>query len=154
MTLAQLPRPALVLGFAGLLPFIAGSLAVWILPRGWSDYALFIQVAYAAVILSFLGAIHWGLALAGTDADASDRASMTWNRLGWSVVPALLGWFALVMTPLPGLILLILSFFGMLQGDVLAVRRGRVPAWYIALRRPLTATVILCLGLSLIRILL
>ncbi|WP_026988765.1 DUF3429 domain-containing protein [Fodinicurvata fenggangensis] len=154
MTLAQLPRPALVLGFAGLLPFVAGSLAVWFLPMGWNDYALFIQMAYAAVILSFLGAIHWGLALAGTGTEGSDRDALTWKRLGWSVVPALLGWFALVMTPVPGLILMILSFFGILQGDVLAVRRGQAPVWYIALRRPLTAAVILCLGLSLIRVLL
>lgn len=154
MPLSRVPRPALVFGFCGLLPFIAGSLAVWALPPGWRDYALFIQAAYGAIILSFLGAIHWGLALAGTAAGGDSHRAMTWNRLGWTVIPALLGWAALMMTAVPGLILLILSFFGLLMGDAAAIRNGQAPAWYLDLRRPLTAAVILCLGLSLIRVLL
>lgn len=154
MPLAHVPRPALVFGFFGLLPFVAGSLGVWILPPGWRDYALFIQAAYGAITLSFLGAVHWGLALAGTAAGGDSRQAMSWNRLGWSVIPPLLGWAALMMTAVPGLILLILSHFGLLMGDAAAIRNRQAPGWYLDLRRPLTAATILCLGLSLIRILL
>jgi hypothetical protein len=47
--LGDVPRPALVLGFAGLIPFLAGVAGVWTL--GYPDFilALNLLMAYAAV---------------------------------------------------------------------------------------------------------
>jgi hypothetical protein len=161
MSLADVPRPALWLGFAGLLPFAAGALAVWILPgtHQLAGYALYAQMAYAACILSFMGAVHWGLAMAGTGvagpgATGDSHAGMTWQRAGGSVVPPLLAWVALVMAPLPGLVLLILAFAGLFWADVAAIRAGQAPAWYLPLRRALTSGVVLLLGASLLRVVL
>ena len=88
--LSQTPRPALVLGFAGLIPFWFAAACVWLAPAPWNVHALQIQVLYAATILSFLGAVHWGLAVAnygGAPATSDNPApAMTWSRLGWSVV--------------------------------------------------------------------
>ena len=60
--------------------------------------------AYAAVIASFLGGIHWGLAL-------RENSAQRTVHLIWGVIPSLLAWVAVVMPayaglPLLGLILL------------------------------------------------
>ena len=141
-TLAEVPRPALYLGFAGLIPFMASSLGVWIAPFHWNLAALDIQLAYGAVILSFMGAVHWGLAM------AAGRDSLTYDRLGWSVVPALLGWLALLLNPTLGLLLLAAGFAAVYLGDLRSIAAGNTPAWYRALRKPLTVIVILALASS------
>lgn len=137
--LSAVPRPALVLGFAGLIPFLAGSAGVWLLPYPAFVLALNLMMAYAAVILSFLGAVHWGLALA-------QEAAGNWRRLGLSVLPALAGWIALIIPNALGLLLLIVGFTGMFFADRAAVTANRVPAWYGVLRKWLTLAVLLCLA--------
>ena len=52
--------------------------------------------AYAAVIVSFLGGIHWGL---GMRASAPAPSLFTWG-----VVPSLIAWVAVVMPPYAGLV--------------------------------------------------
>jgi Protein of unknown function (DUF3429) len=52
-------RAAWALGLAGLLPFIALSWLSW---RA-SPWAHTMLLQYGAIILSFVGALHWGLAL-------------------------------------------------------------------------------------------
>jgi hypothetical protein len=99
---------------------------------------------YAATILSFVGAVHWGRLLADAQGEAG---------LGWSVVPALLGWLAAAwLEPLPGLILLIVGFWAAYVVDARAAGEGRFPLWYIALRKHLSALVILALGLGVVAI--
>ena len=61
--LAQaLPRHVAWLGYGGLLPFVGLAALAGFDPHhllAWSD-AL---VGYGAVILSFIGALHWGVAM-------------------------------------------------------------------------------------------
>ena len=88
---AAVPPPwARVLGFAGLLPFVGGAAAVWLLrdPVA-SAHVAFALAAYAATIAAFLGGVHWGPAMrAGRNAAA---------LLIWGVVPQLAGWGALLL---------------------------------------------------------
>jgi Protein of unknown function (DUF3429) len=137
--LGSVPRPALVLGCAGLIPFLAGVLGVWTL--GYPDFflALNLMMVYAAVILAFLGAVHWGLALA-------QEAAGDWRRLAPSVLPALAGWFALMLPNAFGLLLLAIGFAAVFLADRAAVTANRAPAWYKALRKPLTLVVLACLA--------
>ena len=79
---------------------------------------------------------------------------MTWTRLGWSVVPALVAWVAVALTAVPALVTFIVAFSGMYLGDRAAARAGHAPAWYLPMRRALTVLVILALALSLARVLL
>ena len=51
------PAAALGLGYAGLLPFVAGAAATWMLAGEARLQAAFWLAAYAAVIVSFLGGI-------------------------------------------------------------------------------------------------
>ena len=56
-------RLVLQLGYAGLLPFLLMMLGVWSADPGWISDFVKGQLAYAMVILSFLGGVHWGVAL-------------------------------------------------------------------------------------------
>lgn len=139
---AQPPRLAILLGYAGLIPFISGAIGIWITPPAWRTDVLMALLHYAAVILAFMGAIHWGLAMARERQD--DAAH---RQLGLSVLPALLGWLA-ISSGLPALLaltLLISGFIGLYLADVHAVKLELAPRWYTALRKPLTAVVLISL---------
>jgi len=135
------PLLVVALGYLGLLPFVGGALSIWVLPLGWRGFVLEALLDYAAVILAFMGAIHWGLAMR---AEHSEGASL---QLGFSVIPPLLGWLAIAsgMPLLAALPLMLVSFVGLYLADLHAVRLGLAPQWYPALRMPLTAIVSLCL---------
>ena len=51
------------MGLAGLLPFAVSALGSFAAPDSWQGFAERALIAYGAVILGFLGAVHWGLAL-------------------------------------------------------------------------------------------
>ena len=144
----EMPPPAAtVLVVLGIVPFVAGALGFWLLPPEWAAHALDAQVFYAVPVLSFLGAVHWGVALVeGPDGDR------LWVRLGWGVVPALIGWLAALMTAGPALIVLMAGFGAAYLVDLRARDRGDLPAWYLGLRRRATALVLLSLGDSLLRV--
>jgi Protein of unknown function (DUF3429) len=125
-----LPRPALWLGLAGLLPFLATALLSSTAPEDWRGVALYALAAYGAVILSFLGAVHWGLALRAPASEAGALAP----RLGLGVVPSLIGWVGLLLPPGPGLLLLALGLLGTAAVETLAARRGLPPPEYLRLR--------------------
>ncbi len=80
------------LGLAGLLPFVLGAAWVWTSRGAVQAQATAALAAYGAVIVSFLGGIHWGLAFR----QAEPRRAL----LVWGAVPSLLGWLALAL-PLP-----------------------------------------------------
>jgi hypothetical protein len=90
------PRAALALGYAGLVPFVAGAIAAWALGDEARPTAGFVLAGYAAVIVSFLGGIHWGIGFLRGDA----------LRFVWGIVPSLVAWPALLMPPAAALALL------------------------------------------------
>lgn len=138
------PKLARHLGFAGVLPFYLGAIGLWAGDESAQDAALAVTMIYAATILSFVGAVHWGRALAEPAGEAG---------FGWSVVPALLGWLAAAwLDALPGLILLIVGFWAAYVIDMRAAREGRFPLWYVELRKHLSALVVLGLGLCIVAV--
>jgi hypothetical protein len=136
-----MPTPAIWLGAAGLLPFLATALLSWLLPPETQGIALFALAAYGMVILSFLGAVHWGLALYAPAAEARYAAP----RLGLGVVPALIAWAALLLPPVPGLSLLAAAILATAAVESLAARRGLVPLGYLRLRWVLSLGAACCL---------
>jgi hypothetical protein len=149
---ARLPPLALLLGAAGLVPFLGLGIAA--LATGnpiEADRYLLALVGYGAVVLAFLGGVHWGFVLhpaalpegmtAGERRDAA--------RLGLGVLPSLIGWAAL-LTPLlgvpeVGLALLIVGYLATLAGEVQLRRRALMPSGYMKLRWVLSAVVVLIL---------
>ncbi len=144
MTAAALaPRPALVawLGYGGLLPFVVPALVLATDPH---HTALWLRalLGYGAVILSFVGALHWGFAMAHPAVAARQGAAL----YGWSVVPSLAGWVALLLEPTAGAALLVAGFVAHALQDLRLSRYLALPPWYLPLRAQLTGVACLCLG--------
>jgi hypothetical protein len=101
---ASLSRPVLALGLGGLIPFVAAAAWVWTArDTAAAQTALAIQHAYAACILSFIGALHWAGASQGrieTDQSIGMLAAPAW-RLVWGVIPSLWAWLAWVIPAQP-----------------------------------------------------
>lgn len=132
----RLPLLAWLLGLAGLIPFAAcGVLAV--APDG--DRAGFALVAYGAVVLAFLGGVHWGFALE----DPARRGER--GRLSLGVLPSLAGWVALLLAVavnvVSGLGLLIVGFAATAVIEARAAKAGLMPPGYLKLRYGLTGVV-------------
>ena len=141
----RLPLLAIVLGIVGLVPFLGcglAALAPLAVDGGRGAFAL---VAYGATVLSFLGGVHWGFALA----DPSERADRP--RLGLGVAPPLLGWVALLLVPAvdanAGIGLLAFGFIATVVVEERARRAGLMPVGYMRLRYGLSAVVVLVLVL-------
>jgi hypothetical protein len=77
------PPAARWLGFAGLIPFVAGALATLPVSGALRPYGLPLLLDYGAIILSFMGGVHWGAAMMRDDAETGPLAR--------SVAPALIG---------------------------------------------------------------
>ncbi|MCK9691498.1 MULTISPECIES: DUF3429 domain-containing protein [Pseudomonas] len=139
----SLPKPISMLGYGGLLPFI--SLALLIPFSG--DYRPLFAIAlvnYGAVILSFVGALHWGFAMTAQDMKAEQRS----GRFIWSVIPALIAWIATLL-PMPlGCLLLVIGFVVHLWQDRQLSRVISLPAWYLPMRLRLTVVASVCLLLA------
>jgi hypothetical protein len=86
------------LGHAGLVPFVGGAALVWLVQGEARVYAAMALLAYAALIVSFLGGIHWGLAMRQPEPPPA--------TLAWGVVPPLVAWPAVIMPAYAGLVLL------------------------------------------------
>lgn len=130
------PRGAMILGWSGVLPFVglAAALAVGL---GGPDQVSDVLRLYGSIILSFMGGVHWGVAILRND----DRLS----AYAVSVVPALWA-FALAFTPATiAFSGLVVGFVGLLIYDVGCVGRGHLPEWYGRLRQWLTLAVCACL---------
>ena len=140
-----LPRPddrrlPVMLGLAGLVPFVATALASWWAPLAWQAPALAAFLYYSAVILSFLGGIHWGLAM-GRDAPTSPAFR---RRALLSMTPSLIAWPALLWGGVPGTVLLMLGFVAVRGYEASAAGAAGLPGWYRALRHVLTGGVVVC----------
>lgn len=150
----RLPPLAVILGLAGLIPFLAcGLLAARVEPER-ATLPLIALVGYGAVILAFLGGVHWGFALDARAAGAGAATPAERERLGLGVVPSLIGWAALllVLAAVPGVALavLIAGFVAVIAVEARADRRGLMPPGYIWLRWALTAGVVLTLTVVLV----
>ncbi len=140
--LRDAPRAALLPGLGGLLPFLLGALALWFVDGPMRSSLEWSVLTYAALILSFIGAIHWGLALLCGNGRAARFG------FGWSVVPALWGWLALAVGFVPALAMLGLGFIAQLAVDFRVSAVLSLPSWYLALRSVLTSVVLLSLLLA------
>ncbi len=142
MSRQAIPPPYAVPGAAGLLPFAAGAAAAWVVPDADSGLVLGWLAAYAAVILAFVGALHWGVAMMDAAAPRRDQ----WLASLWSVTPALVAWAALQLPTRTGVAVMAGTFVLQYAMDRRLARRHAVPVWFLPLRLRLTAVVVFCLG--------
>ncbi|XP_047446242.1 transmembrane protein 69-like [Mugil cephalus] len=130
--LANAPKPALYLGFSGLIPFLSAPLLMAATQSFYPEVA-YAQMVYGASIVSFLGGARWGFAI-----PPGSPAQPDWMNLGNSVVPSLLAWLALLCRDniAEGALVVIMGLGLSLHYD-LTLLPG-YPAWFKAMRTILT----------------
>jgi len=132
-----------IVSYAGLVPLVLCLLGVALLPDiAARELAQRISIVYGAVVLAFIGAVHWGLALAGF---------LAWRpaRIAGAILPAGTGTAAAVLGGQRGLLLLVVGF-----GIFWLYEHRRVgaelPADYLSLRRNLSLVACFLLAVTLI----
>ena len=147
---------------AGAIPFLFLGAIVLLDPVG-SRTAIQVLISYGAVILSFVGAVHWGFALRDT-AHPVNGTALTPAVLGaerdlllFGIVPAVIGWIALsvmlhfnapalaVFLLLVGLFVLLIGFFITIVVETIGRGRGVVAGNYLALRWTVSVVVLIVL---------
>ncbi|WP_158228918.1 DUF3429 domain-containing protein [Chitinimonas sp. BJB300] len=140
-TRTPIPTSARWLGVAGLVPFYA-CLAIAALDLAHHRMVpLNALVIYGAIILTFTGAIWWGLAVHAPSGTPVHRVYTV------STLAALVGWVALLLPTNRGLALLMAGFMAQSLADyALYFSHPRVfPGWLMHLRRLLTVGVVIAL---------
>ena len=150
-------RAVNLLTLAGGIPFV--GLTLWTFTDiAYSirvDVAVVLLMLYAALILSFLGGVRFGM-------EVRDPVPGAAANLVWSVVPSLLAWFLLAVSYASamasnmdgigwGFALFALAFVLQFIWDSASVRAGEMPAWFGAVRRRITLIVVPSLLLAAIR---
>ncbi|KAM0425615.1 hypothetical protein ACHAPT_009147 [Fusarium lateritium] len=166
----SVPRESHILGLAGTLPYMGTSLSTvflaWDLNKQWptgnafydailvdhetAKYLLSVieplQLGYGAVIISFLGAIHWGLEYA----EKQPLRERTRFRYGMGLAASIIAWPTLFLPVEYALTTQFMAFVALYFADSRAATRGWAPHWYGTYRFLLTAMVGLAIFISLV----
>jgi hypothetical protein len=144
MNPSDTPPPPLAerLSYAGLAPFVLGALLVWLVtPEEAHAFAAMLLLNYAGMIVAFMGAMLWGLALRVPLGTPVQRPALSpWV---WGVSAALLAWVGTLMPPYAGLVVqgvLLIACYAM---DRRLYPRLGASGW-LTLRFRLTAVASLC----------
>jgi len=147
--MTRIPVAPLLLGLAGLIPFLWGAATYLSEPLGvWGAANLgprfigpYVQLFYGSVILSFMSGVLWGFA---TKADGTRAAT----GYALSVIPALWAFFMTGGGPVNAGTNLIFGFLGLLLLDYAFFRWGLTPTWWMRLRVLLTTIVVASLSVG------
>ena len=127
----------IILGWLGVIPFVFSSFLV-IINNQYVYEMKIIGLLYASIILSFLGAVHWGFLLKYEKSE-----SFLWF---WGIFTSLLAWISLIIIVvfknfyIPSLFLT-LGFVAALFIDMKIFLKS---TWYSNLRVKLTIIAISC----------
>lgn len=147
---ARIPRAALLLGLAGLIPFLwsaathlSPSLSAWagqVLPPMY--LGAYVGLTYGTVILAFMSGVLWGFATRAEGSEAAVAYTL-------SVIPALWVFFMVPDASDTSAIFLAAGFVGLLLLDAMYTAWGLAPRWWLRLRVMLSVVVLACLAIPL-----
>jgi len=134
------PYPLLMpLTLAGAIPFAVCAFGVWLhWPLGFNPF--YVSVVYAAIILSFIGGIHWGLFL-------QPKRPKAWVIVSSNLL-ALFGWLgsmAFQAVPTDVYLFFILSFVTAFWIDFKLYKAGFLTRSFYRLRQIITPIIAICL---------
>ena len=120
-----------ILGWAGIFPFLFSTILV-LINSEFENQARVMGLLYSAIILCFLGSVHWGYLL-----NIRKTNNIVWF---WGVVTPLLAWISL------GLIVIIewhevsslLLSIGLIISLIIDNKKFNSLKWYLNLRKKLT----------------
>jgi len=144
MLIKHAPFTVLLLGFGGTIPFFVPASLVYLNPDHVDLWRTLLW-NYGAVILSFIGALHWAFAMLAKELSERDQTL----SYVWSVIPALVAWVALGfdctgITPW----VLATGFIAQFIQDLRLSRKMSFPSWFIPLRLQLSIVALISLCLS------
>ena len=140
----RIPLAALIPGVLGLIPFWGLALLVAMPMYVPEDLALFALCTYGATILTFVGAIWWGLAV-----HAPEGAPRSWMFI-WSVIPALIGWGGVMVGEEIGMPMIMIGLLMQWALDLTVHRAcpSWFPAWVVKLRTLLTVAAVTAMAIA------
>ena len=136
--MSQIPKTIKIIATLGLLPFFLGAIATFtvsILDFDTRVSLIKLSTLYAGLILSFLGGCLFGF-------ESISGKNPNRMRLCLSIIPSLWSLIALQIPHFSASIL-VLGFLVVYEFDRKSSLAGTVPSWWLSLRLPLTAIVIL-----------
>ncbi len=104
--MSPLPPILVRLSYAGLIPFIGLAILVQVAPNPVDYLSAESLASYGAVIISFLGALHWGACLKQLGKPPVGDRWIDQNSWLWGVIPAIIAWVALHIYIPVGLLIL------------------------------------------------
>jgi len=107
------------------------------------EAATSVQVTYGAVLLSFLGALHWGMEFSGYGGYKG------YKRLALGVAPVVFAWSTLALDPTMALIAQWGGFTALWYADMRVTSAGWTPIWYSQYRFYLSILIGSCIILTL-----
>ncbi|EJU00688.1 hypothetical protein DACRYDRAFT_23067 [Dacryopinax primogenitus] len=157
---AEVPKPVLYTGLIGAAPYIGTAAATLYYARQAGlafsgalegvtvspetamailNGCAHLQVTYGAVLLSFLGALHWGMEIAQYGGEKG------YKRLLLGVAPVAFGWSTLAFEPTFALALQWFGFTAMWYADLQATNAGWTPRWFSQYRFYLSILIGVCM---------
>jgi len=138
-----LKKLPLYFGYAGTIPFFLFVLVAFAVNdlSGMKTLS-FIQISYGAMILSFLGGVHWGQAI-----PRDDQKQLTFAMIP-TIASFILMLWAVVFNPVMPLFGMIALFWAVYVADKKLMPLEYIPEGYFTYRRNLTIIVSSTLFLS------
>ncbi|MDR3498881.1 MAG: DUF3429 domain-containing protein [Parvibaculum sp.] len=140
----QAPAAVLVLSYARVVPFVATALIIALSsPSSAATSALAAEMAYGAVLLSFLGGARWGAAI------RTGGEQIRFRPLALLLLPTLFSWCVIFMAPKVALAALMAGFLLLALAERLSARQDHGHEWRGGLEVALTILTEMALGASL-----
>lgn len=137
----RIPK-AIFIVLIAIIPFVVISVTISLQLFADTSPALNLLLNYAAVILSFMGGIHLGIAIMQHEENYIIRDLLIFQ----SVWPSILAWVLLhSMEPHIQLLILTLLYASLLAIDTLLYNNNLIPQWFYTLRCIITPIVVVSL---------
>ena len=133
----------IILSILGLFPFLFGLIDI-LLNENNLFFVINLPKYYGSIILTFLGAVYWGIILNDIHKNLiSDKVKTL--IICWSIVPSLWSGLILIFDYNITIIILALCYIIVQIIDEFIIKYFKFPMWYLFLRRSLTIIVIIIL---------
>ena len=136
----------ILLSILGLLPFFFGLIDL-LFNKDNLFFVINLPKYYGSVILTFLGAVYWGIILNDNHKNLIPEKVKTYV-ICWSIIPSLWSSLILIFNHNITIIILAICYVIVQFIDEFVIKYFKFPIWYLFLRRLLTIIVIFILIFS------
>ena len=136
----------IILSILGLLPFFFGLIDL-LLNKDNLFFIINLPKYYGSVILTFLGAVYWGIILNDNHKNLISEKFKTYI-VCWSIIPTLWSCLILIFSHNITIIILAICYIIVQFVDEFIIKYFKFPIWYLYLRRSLTIIVVFILIFS------